>query len=218
VTANSLTIVLQSVPELFRDRLISEYVESQRAALVSDWEKVGLKAGKICEVAFCILEGVCTGTYPTQIEKPKNMQDACRLLEQRAKPGTSRSAKIQIPRLISGIYELRNNRAIGHASGDVKPNEMDGLLFNRAIKWVMAEFVRLFAAVSLTEATKLVEQISLRWNTAIWEFNDRKRVLIKGAGLKERKHPPGTAEFRLRRGKVAAWRSTTTRSTRRSSP
>jgi transposase len=31
-------------------------------------------------------------------------------------------------------------------------------------------------------------------------------------------HPPRTAEFRPRRGKVAAWRSTTTRSMRRFSP
>ena len=33
-----------------------------------------------------------------------------------------------------------------------------------------------------------------------------------------RTHPPRTAEFRPRRGKVAAWRSTTTRSTRLFSP
>src|SRR5690349_12042804 len=149
VMNNSLTNALQAVPDLFRDRLISEYIESQQAALVGDWEKVGLKGGKICEVAFCILEGVCTGTYPAQIDKPNNMQDACKLLEQRAISGTPRSAKIQIPRVIAAIYELRNHRAIGHASGDVTPNEMDGLLFNRAIKWLMAEFVRLFAAMPL---------------------------------------------------------------------
>jgi len=185
VTANSLNDALQAIPDLFRDHLISEYIESQKAALVGDWEKVGLKAGKICEIALCILEGFCTETYPSQIEKPRNMQDACKQLEQKSKPGTARSAKIQMPRIIAAIYELRNNRAIGHASGEVSPNEMDGLLFNRSIKWLMAEFIRLFSGLPLLEAAKLVEQISFRWNMAIWENEGRKRVLIKGLGLKD---------------------------------
>ena len=36
--------------------------------------------------------------------------------------------------------------------------------------------------------------------------------------LTDRTRPPRTAEFRLRRGKVAAWRLTTTRSMRPCSP
>ena len=39
-----------------------------------------------------------------------------------------------------------------------------------------------------------------------------------GLTLSQGTRPPRTAEFRLRRGKVAAWRSTTSRSTRRFSP
>jgi transposase len=42
--------------------------------------------------------------------------------------------------------------------------------------------------------------------------------LARSASLHQSTHPATTAEFRLRRGRVTAWRSTPTRSTRRSSP
>jgi hypothetical protein len=183
MTKPTLKDAIAAIPNPFRDRLLSEYEESQRAAASADWEKVGLKAGKICEIAYCILEGICTGTYPNKIEKPKNMQDACKGLENRAVTGPARSAKIQMPRLIATIYEMRNNRAIGHAGGDVQPNEMDGLLFNQSIKWIMAEFVRLLHKVSLDNARKLVDELSVRWSAAIWEADGRKRILIDGLDL-----------------------------------
>jgi hypothetical protein len=186
MTKVTLHDALASIPSPFRDRLLSEYEESQRAAAGADWEKVGLKAGKICEIAYCILQGICTGTYPPKIEKPKNMQDACRSLETRAASSTPRSAKIRMPRLIAAIYEMRNNRAIGHAGGDVQPNEMDGLLFNQAIKWMMAEFVRQLHNVPLSEARKLVDELSVRWSAAMWEADGRKRVLIQGLDMQQK--------------------------------
>jgi hypothetical protein len=183
--SSELDSALLSIPDLFRDQLLAEYSESQRAAASADWEKVGLKAGKICEIAYCILEGICTGLYPSAIAKPQNMQDACKTLESKAKPGTPRSARIQMPRVIAALYELRNNRAIGHAGGDVQPNRMDGLLFNQTIKWLVAEFVRLVSNVSISKATKLVDELSFRWTAAIWQYEDRKRVLIPDIKIKD---------------------------------
>lgn len=177
---------LSTLPEPFKSALISEYEETQRAALRGDWEKVGLKAGKICEIAYCILEGVCTGQYPTSISKPRDMQTACRLLESQTSQTSSRSARIQIPRVIAATYELRNNRAIGHAGGDVSPNQMDGLFFNQAVKWIFCEIVRIFSELSLEDTTKIVDGISIRWSAAIWEDGENKRILIEGLGLKEK--------------------------------
>ncbi len=48
-----------------------------------------------------------------------------------------------------------------------------------------------------------------------WSPRDLARRLLHQLAETFGMHPPKTAEFRLRRGKVAAWRSTTTRSMRR---
>jgi transposase-like protein len=53
---------------------------------------------------------------------------------------------------------------------------------------------------------------------AYMSFPGQHRTKLQSTNPLERMHPPKTAEFRLRRGKVAAWRSTTTRSMRRFSP
>lgn len=183
---SQLDQALSDIPDALRVSLIDEYHQSQHAAARADWEKVGLKAGKICEIVYCIILGYCNGSYPYSISKPKDMQSACRSIETSTASSISRSARIQIPRLIAAIYELRNNRAIGHAGGDVQPNQMDGLLFNQSIKWLMAELVRLYATVSLSQASDIVEKLSLRWTAAVWQDGMRQRVLIADLNKKDK--------------------------------
>ena len=176
---------LSAIPSIFVDALIEQYAESQKDALRGDWEKVGLKAGKICEIAYCILEGICTGIFPIAIKKPSDMQAACRALEQQTSNGAPRSARVQIPRVIAATYELRNNRAIGHASGDVSPNKMDGLFFHQSIKWIVSELIRVDGRIGVNDASKLVNALNVRWSAAIWEQDGRKRLLMKVSPRKD---------------------------------
>lgn len=105
------------------------------------------------------------------------MLDACVALER--SPSTfSRSVRIQIPRVVIALYELRNNRAIGHVGGDVDPNHMDAELFLRSAKWIMAELVRVFGNLSVQEAGVLIEGLTERVIPVVWEGDlDVKRVL-----------------------------------------
>lgn len=177
---------LSRVPAHLRDELLEHFLVAQEAAALRDWEKVGLRAGKLCETAYCILEGHCTGSYPVALTKPKDMQAACRALESKTATNASRSARVQIPRVIAATYELRNNRSIGHAGGDVRPNQMDGLFFDQALKWIVCELIRLYSELPLETATATVAAISTRWTPAVWESGGRKRAILDGASVDDR--------------------------------
>lgn len=174
--AKTLHEALAPIPKAFVDPLIAEFETMLSEYRSARWESVGLKAGKVCEVVYSILAGHVAGSYPTGPSKPKNMVDACRALEN-ASASFSRPVRIQIPRLVVAIYELRNNRSIGHVGGDVDPNHMDAELFVRSGKWMMAELVREFAKLSLAESASIIENLTEKNIPAVWESGDFKKVL-----------------------------------------
>lgn len=176
MTAVDLKSALNAVPDSLLDPLLQQFDEGLAEYRSGDWEKVGIKAGKFCEIAYTICEGHATGAFAASPAKPRNMFDSCRALEQhnRAK---GRSLCIQIPRVLIGLYELRNNRAIGHISGEIDPNHMDAEFFLRAMKWIMAEFVRFFSGNPVDMSRDLVEAVTARTLPVVWYSGDTRRVL-----------------------------------------
>ena len=81
------------------------------------------------------------------------------------------------PPVLAALYELRNNRAIGHVSGDVSPNHMDAELYLRGMKWVMGEFVRNYSNLPLDDARAVVEAVTARTFHIVWSSGDVRRVL-----------------------------------------
>jgi hypothetical protein len=117
---------------------------------------------------------------PSRPQKPRNMVDACRGLETADDSIFPRSVRIQIPRMLIALYEIRNNRGVGHVGGDVNPNEMDSKVVLEMSKWIMAELVRLFHNVTTEEATTVVESLVERTIPVVWVIDGRRRVLKLG--------------------------------------
>lgn len=181
----SLQDTLKSIPLGLRDPLIEEFEQGLYEYRAADWEKVGLKAGKFCEVAYCICSGHATGSYVTSPSKPGNFPQACRDLEQHN--GTKgRSLCMQVPKVLVALYELRNNRAIGHVSAEVSPNHMDAEFFLRGMKWIMGEFVRNYSQLPVNESYAVVEAVTARTFHMVWSSGNVRRVLepAKTAGQK----------------------------------
>jgi hypothetical protein len=149
------------------------------------WEPAELNGGKLCEVAYCILRGHVDGSFPAKSNKPANFYDACVKMEK--EPATwGRSVRIQLPRMLIALYEIRNNRNVGHVGGDVDPNHMDAVCVLHMAKWVMAEMVRIFHGVTLAEATALVEALSDREVALIWDTGTVRRVLDNNLSMLEK--------------------------------
>ena len=174
--SGNLTSLLSGLPEPLRDELLESFALIERNYRERRWEPSELNGGKLCEVVYSILRGYVDGSFPSNASKPSNMVDACRALENT--PSTfPRSVRIQIPRMLLALYEIRNNRGVGHIGGDVNPNEMDATCVLQMAKWVLAELIRVFHNVSTQDAQAAVNAISERELTLVWEVGGITRVL-----------------------------------------
>src|SRR5271165_5339770 len=110
--------VLTGIPAGLRDPLFQSYEEIVTNFAEHRWEPAELNGGKFCEVVYTILQGCLNGAFASKPTKPKDMVAACRALES-VPPNPSRagdhSLRILIPRILLGLYDIRNNRGVGHA-------------------------------------------------------------------------------------------------------
>jgi hypothetical protein len=179
--------VLAGLPKALRDALLKSYKEIVSNYLERRWEPSELNGGKFCEAVYSIVDGAIKGTFPTKASKPSNMLSACQALE-RTPPDNSRvghrSLRVLIPRMLPVLYEIRNNRGVGHVGGDVDPNHMDAEAVHGMASWVMAELVRIFHDVTTEVAQETVDALVERVTPLIWEVGTVKRVLVAGMSAK----------------------------------
>lgn len=168
--------LLSGMPTTLRDELVQALNEIERNFKESRWEPSELNGGKLCEVVYSILKGYVENSYPPSASKPRNMVEACKGLEQSSST-FPRSVRIQIPRMLTALYEIRNNRGVGHVGGDVDPNHMDAACVLQMSKWVVAELIRVFHNVSTQEASAAVDALSDRDLPLIWQIDGVSRIL-----------------------------------------
>lgn len=169
------TTALVSVPAALRDPLLEEYRNIVQNFMERKWTPSELSGGKFCEIVYTVLDGHAKGTYAFGPFKPANMVDACRKLEKNAH--VPRSFQILIPRMLPCLYEIRNNRNVGHVGGDVDPNHMDATAVLSMCSWIMAELIRVLHDVSTQEAQEAVDALVERRVPLVWQIGDLKRVL-----------------------------------------
>lgn len=180
-----MTHVLKAIPSIFENELFEKFREIERNFRERRWEPAELNGGKLCEVAYCILRGHIDGSFPVKSYKPPNFYDACSKLEKEP-ASLGRSIRIQLPRMLIALYEIRNNRNVGHVGGEVDPNFMDATCVLHMAKWVVAELVRIFHGVPLAEASAIVEALSEREMFLIWDTGSVRRVLDNALSMLEK--------------------------------
>ncbi|OCB46429.1 hypothetical protein A5721_13325 [Mycobacterium vulneris] len=172
---------LASLPQGLRDELFDEFDSIVDNYRQGRWKASGLDGGRFSEVAYNVLLGITTGTFPAKANKPSNFKAKCDAFatdNQKYPPANSpHSARVLIPRILAVLYDVRNNRNVGHIGGDVDSNHMDAELVLHCAQWIMAEFVRIFHGLSIADATATVAALVERTVPMIWEVGDKKRVL-----------------------------------------
>lgn len=172
------------LPAGLRDPLLTEYRTIVQNYLERRWTSASLSGGKFCEIVYTIVDGFGTGTYAASPSKPGNMVDACKALEKRGH--VPRSFQILIPRLLPALYEVRNQRGVGHVRGDVDSNHMDCVAVLGIANWIMAELVRVLHTTTTDEAQQMVEALSMRRIPLVWDGpQGMKRVLDPKVPLKD---------------------------------
>lgn len=172
--------VFAHIPAGLRDPLFESYQEIVTNFAEHRWEPSELNGGKFCEIVYTIIHGSIKGAFAAKPSKPANMVKACTDLEKTpASPIRvgDRSLRILIPRTLMTLYDIRNNRGVGHAGGDVNPNLMDATVVCSTAGWVLAELIRIFHQVSINEAQETVDALVERRVSLVWDVGHIKRVL-----------------------------------------
>jgi hypothetical protein len=163
------------IPSGLRLPLIAEYQSIVQNFLEHRWLPSELSGGRFSEIVYTILDGFAKKTYSSAPKKPTNFKGACSKLENNA--GVPRSFQILIPRLLPALYEIRNNRSVGHVGGDVDPNHMDSAAVLAMCNWVMCELVRVYHSLPTTDAQKVVDSLAEMHIPVVWSDGNIKRVL-----------------------------------------
>jgi hypothetical protein len=199
VSASGLLANLQAG---LRDELVRSLNKITANYREGRWEPAELNGGKLCEIVYSIIRGYADGAMPAKPSKPQNMVSACKQLEQEQQ--LPRSLRIQVPRMLVALYEIRNNRGVGHAGGDVDPSHMDAVAVLYLSKWLVAELIRVFHNVSTAEASEAVDLLVERELPVVWSVNGKKRVLAEKLSQRDRtllllySEPGAVAEADLR--------------------
>jgi hypothetical protein len=176
---------LANLPQGLRDPLLEEFNSIVRNYFEHRWFPTELSGGKFCEIVYTILDGHAKGSFASAPSKPANFVMSCRSLENNVH--VPRSFQILIPRLLPGLYEIRNNRGVGHVGGDVDPNHMDATVVLSLANWIMAELVRIFHGLTnVAEAQVLVDSLAERKLPLVWQIGSIKRVLDPKLQLKDK--------------------------------
>jgi hypothetical protein len=175
---------LGMLPSSLRDELLEAFQKIVNNYRERRWEQAELNGGKLCEIVYSILRGHVDGKFPPSSSKPPRLADACKALEQAS--GFPRSVRVQLPRMLIALYEIRNNRGVGHVGGEVDPNFMDATAVLAMSKWVLAELVRIFHQLDPAEAEGIVDALTIREVPLVWEVNGRRRVLNPSLTMKEK--------------------------------
>lgn len=171
----SASAALSAIPLGLRKPLIAEYQSIVQNFLEHRWLPSELSGGRFSEIVYTILDGHAKSAYPSSPKKPGNFKDACTKLENNS--GVPRSFQILIPRVLPALYEIRNNRSVGHVGGDVDPNHMDSAAVLAMCNWVMCELVRVYHNLPTTDAQKVVDLLADMRIPVIWSDGNVKRVL-----------------------------------------
>lgn len=169
---------LSTIPAGLRDPLLKEYETIVQNYLEQRWLPSELSGGRFSEIVYTILDGHARNKYAASPSKPANFVDACKKLESNKFPHVPHSFQILIPRMLPALYDVRNNRNVGHVGGDVDPNHMDAVLVLSNANWIMAELVRVFHGLKVTEAQQVVDTLVEVRIPVVWsDGGGLKRVL-----------------------------------------
>lgn len=177
---------LSAIPSGLRDPLLKEYGTIVQNFLEQRWLPSELHGGRFSETVYTILDGQAKKSYASAPAKPSNFVDACKKLESNTQPHVPRSFQILIPRMLPALYEVRNNRNVGHVGGDVDPNHMDAVVVLSMSNWIMGELVRVYHNLTTAKAQELVDALAEVRLPAVWTGDDGvKRVLETSLKLNE---------------------------------
>lgn len=161
------------------DELLSAYQEAKRNFFLGGLRLSAVEGGRFCEAAMRMLQQATSGTF-TPLGQLINSDQLFDQLKKTPRGSHPDSIRLNIPRVIRVIYDIRNTRDAAHLADGIDPNTQDATPVISNIDWALAEFVRLYHAVDADEAQRIVDGLVVRAVPAVQDFDGFLKVLNPG--------------------------------------
>jgi hypothetical protein len=173
------TIKIQ-LESTFDKQLLDKLFESHQLLAehyyLGRYRPCALEGGRFAEASLRMLQQVLTGSFIPLGTHIADFTKETRKFEQLPK-GINESLKIQIPRTIQLLFDIRNKRDVGHVGGDVDANFSDATLSLTASNWVLTEFLRIYYTSDVDIAQKLVNSLVKVRIPLIQDFDGFPKIL-----------------------------------------
>lgn len=165
------------IPAALVTELLDAYAEAKKRFHLGDLRPNLVEGGRFSEAAFRILQWATGSGNFTPLGQ--SLPGVPTLLSQLAKNKShDDTLRLHIPRVLQGIYEIRNNRNGPHL-GAIDVNRMDATLVIHDMDWVLAELVRLYHNVNAADAQAMVDDLVEKQIPVIQVFGDYPKLLKK---------------------------------------
>jgi hypothetical protein len=161
------------------NELLSAYQEAKRNFFLGGLRLSAVEGGRFCEAAMRMLQQVTTGRFTPlgQLIDSERLFQQLREIPRGTQPD---SIRLNVPRVLRVVYDIRNGRDTAHLGDGIDPNLQDATLVISNLDWVLAEFVRLHHGVDAGEAQRIVDGLVARAAPAVQDFNGFLKVLKPG--------------------------------------
>lgn len=136
-----------------------------------------LDGGRFSEAALRMLQQKAHGSFTPLGQKISNFTDEIQKLHHIPTGQVSESLRIQIPRALQIVYDIRNKRDVGHLGGDIDANYMDANLSMTTCSWVLSELIRIYYNCDMNIAQRIVDNLFKYKTPLIQDFNGFLKIL-----------------------------------------
>jgi hypothetical protein len=182
--------IRQQLEQTFSQELLDKLFESYQLAnehyYLGKHRPCCSEGGRFAETALRMLQQVTTGTYIQLGKAIPNFNNEVLKIAKSDKDKFPESIRIQIPRTLQVIYDIRNKRDVGHVGGDVDSNFTDATLSLVCCNWVMTEFIRIYYTSDIVTAQNLVNSLVKIRIPLIQDFNGFLKILRPELKLPEK--------------------------------
>lgn len=159
------------------DKLFESHYLLTEHYYLGRYRECAFEGGRFAESALRMLQQVLKGTYIPLGTHINDFTRETRALEQLDRNRFKEPLRIQIPRTIQLIFDIRNKRDIGHVGGDVDANFSDATLSLNSCNWVLTEFLRIYYTSDINTAQRLVNNLVKVRIPLIQEFDGYLKIL-----------------------------------------
>jgi len=173
-------------PSELVDNLLENYLLVKERYYTGKYREASSYGGRYAEAFLRIIQFIIDKTYTPLGTSISNFHDQVVHFGNQPKILFHESIRLQIPKALDVLYDIRSKRDVGHLGGDINANYADATLSLTISSWTLAELIRIYYVADLTEAQKLVDNLIRIRVPIIQDFNGFLKILNPKLRLSEK--------------------------------